>query len=44
MQLFEDRVGRGRPLEWTAVRVVGGDEVVDALHELLDAGVRSARN
>ncbi len=40
MQLFEDRVGRGRPLERPTVRVVGGDEVVDALHELLDAGER----
>ncbi len=42
MQLFEDRVGCGRPFEGLAVRVVGGDEVVDSLHELLDAGKRAA--
>jgi len=33
MQFFEDRVGRGGPLERLAVCVVGGDEVIDALYE-----------
>lgn len=42
MQLLEDGIGGGRPLEWLAVRVVRGDEVVDALHELFDAGNGSA--
>ena len=40
MQFFEDRVGRGGPLERLAVGVVVGDEVIDALHELFDAGER----
>ncbi len=42
MQLFDDRIGRSGPLERLAIRVVGGDEVIDALHELLDAGERTA--
>ncbi len=44
MQLFEDRIGSGGPLEGLAARVVGRDEVVDALHELSDAGERAAAN
>ncbi len=44
MQLFEDRICGGGPLERLAVRVVGGDEVIDALDELLDAGEGSAAN
>ena len=44
MELFEDRISGGRPLEWLAVCVVGGDEVIDALYELLDAGEGSAAN
>ena len=44
MQLFKDRIGGGSPLEGLAVLVVGRDEVVDALHELLDAGERAAAN
>ena len=44
MQLLEDRVSGGCPLERLAVGVVGGDELVDALHELLDAGERAAAN
>ena len=42
MQLLEDRIGGGGPLEGLAVGVVGADEVVDALHELLDAGERAS--
>lgn len=42
MQLFEDRVRGGGLLEGLAVRVVGGDEVIDTLDELLDAGERAA--
>ena len=38
MQLFEDGVSCSGPLEGLAVGVVGGDEMIDALHELLDAG------
>ena len=41
MQFFEDRVGRGSPSEGLAGGVVMGDELVDALHELLDAGERA---
>lgn len=41
MQLFEDRVRGGGPLAGLAVRVVGGDEVIDTLDELLDAGERA---
>ena len=44
MQFFEDRICGGRPLERLAVRVVGGDELIDALDELLDAGEGSATN
>ncbi len=42
MQLYEDGVSSSGPLERLAVRVVCGNEVVDALHELLDAGERTA--
>jgi len=42
MQFFEDRVGGGGPLERLAVCVVVGDEVIDALCELFDAGERAA--
>jgi len=42
MQLLEDRVGSGGPLEGPAVCVVCRDEVVDSLHELFDAGERAA--
>jgi len=42
MQLFEDRVGGGGPLEGLEVRVVRGYEVIDALHELSDAGEGAA--
>lgn len=38
MQLFEDGIGGVR----LTVRVVGRDEVVDALHELFGAGERTA--
>lgn len=44
MQLFKVRIGGGSPLERLAVRVVGGDEVINALHELFDAGERAAPN
>ena len=44
MQLFEDRICGGGPLERLADRVVGGDEVIDARDELLDAGEGSAAN
>lgn len=42
MQFLEDRISGGGPLEGLAVRVVGRDEVVDALNELFDAGERTA--
>ena len=42
MKLFEDQICSGGPLEWLAVRVVGRDEVINALHELFDAGERAA--
>ena len=42
MQLLEDRICSGSPLERLAVGVVRGDEVINALHELFDAGERSA--
>jgi hypothetical protein len=42
MQLLDDQVGSGGPLEQLAIRVVGGDEVIDTLHELLDANERAA--
>ena len=42
MQLFEDRISGGGPLERLAVRVVRRDEVIDALDELFDAGERAA--
>ena len=40
MQLFEDRIRSGSPLERLAFHVVGRDEVIDLLHELFDAGER----
>src|SRR5437764_12412250 len=42
IQLLDDRFGGGSPLEGLAVGVVMSDELIDALHELLDAGERSA--
>ena len=42
MQLFKDRICGGGPFERLAVRVVRRDEVIDALHELFDAGERAA--
>ena len=42
MELLEDRICGGGPLERLAVRVVRRDEVVNALHKLLDAGERAA--
>ena len=42
MQFFEDGVGRGGPAKGLAVRVVGGDETIDALNQLFDAGERTA--
>ena len=42
MQLFEDRIGGGSPPKRLAVRVVMRHEMVDALHELFDAGERAA--
>jgi hypothetical protein len=44
VQLFQDGVGSGGPPERLAVLVVSGDEVVAALHELFDAGERTAPN
>ena len=42
MQLLDDRVGRSGPAKRLRVRVVVGDELIDALNELLDAGERTA--
>ncbi len=42
MQLLKNRICGGRPFERLAVGVVVSDELIDALHELLDAGERSA--
>src|SRR5688572_9917661 len=44
MQLLKNRICRGRPFERLAVGVVVSDELIDALHELLDAGERSTAN
>ena len=44
MQLFKDRIGGGSPFEGLAVRVVRGDEMVDALYKLLDADKRTPPN
>ncbi len=44
MQLFEDGISGGGPAKRLAVHVVGRDEVVDALHELFDAGEGSLPN
>lgn len=38
MQLLKNGIGRGCPLERLAVFVVVRDELIDALHELLDTG------
>ena len=43
MQLLKNRICGGRPFERLAVGVVVSDELIDALHELLDAG-DAARN
>jgi hypothetical protein len=37
MKLLEDRVSGSGPAKGLGVRVVVGDELIDALHELLDA-------
>src|ERR1700756_5508337 len=42
MQLLKNRICGGRPFEGLAVGIVMSDELIDALHELLDAGERSA--
>lgn len=42
MQLFEDGVCGCGPLERLAGRVVCGDEMINALHELFDAGERAS--
>ena len=42
MQLLEDRIGSCCPTKRLGVGVVVGDEVIDALHELLDGGERAA--
>lgn len=42
MKFLEDGVGRGGPAKRLGVDVVLRDEVVDALHELFDAGERAA--
>ena len=44
MHLLDDRIGGRGPLEGLAVRVVGGDQVFDALHELLGTGERTSAN
>ncbi len=42
MELFKNRICGGRPLERFALGIVVSDELVDALHELFDAGEGSA--
>ena len=42
MRLREDRIGGGCPLEGLTVLVMGFDEMVDPLHELLHAGERAS--
>lgn len=42
MQLLKDRICGGGPSERLAVGVVVFDELIDALHKLLDAGERAA--
>ena len=37
MQLFEDRISSGRPLERLVVNVVGFDKLIDELHKFFDA-------
>lgn len=44
MQLLKDRISGSSPFERLAVGVVCGDEVINALHELFDAGERSSPN
>ncbi len=44
MELFEDRICGGGPLERLAVWIVRRDEVIDALYELLDADEGSSAN
>lgn len=41
MQLCQNRISGGCPLEGLAALVVGSDEVVNALYELPDAGKRA---
>ena len=41
MQLLKNRIGGGSPSKRLALGVVVRDELVDALHELLDAGERT---
>src|SRR5882757_3257220 len=42
MQLLQDRVSSSSPAKRLGVGVVVGDELIDALDELLDAGERAA--
>ena len=42
MQLHQDGVGGSGPTERLGVVVVCGHEMIDALHELFDAGERAA--
>ena len=42
MELLKNRVGSGGPAKRLGVGVVVRDELIDALHELLDAGERAA--
>ena len=41
VELLKDGVGNGDPLEWLAVGVVRGHEVINSLDELLDADERT---
>ena len=43
MQLLKNGICVCGPFEWLAVGIVVSDELIDALHELLDAGERAAR-
>ncbi len=38
MELLQNGIGRGGPAKRLGLGVVVGDELIDALHELLDAG------
>ncbi len=42
MKLFKNRIGRGVPAERLGVGVVVGDELIDTLDELIDAGERAS--